>query len=150
MNFSLRKAEEKDCELFFRWVNESSVRTNAINKQAIDWKTHTKWFTEKIHSADSFLFVLTDGMSSFGQIRFDLTNWVYTIDYSIDPAERGKGLGSTILTLGLEQLRAGAEVQAYVQSDNIPSIRCFRRCGFTSEGEHFISNQRFLRFKYFK
>ncbi len=51
----------------------------------------------------------------------------------VDPAAHGTGLGSALTAAGLAHLHAGGsrEVILYVESDNAPAVRVYRRLGFT-------------------
>ena len=51
----------------------------------------------------------------------------------VDPAAHGTGLGSALTAAGLRHLHDGGarEVVLYVESDNAPAIRVYRRLGFT-------------------
>ena len=49
----------------------------------------------------------------------------------VDPARRGRGLGTRILKAYLASV-PGASVEARVEPDNLPSLALVRRCGFRS------------------
>jgi mycothiol synthase len=56
---------------------------------------------------------------------------VYVV--GVHPSERGTGLGTALILLGLHHLRSAGLLEAmlYVDADNTPAIAAYRRLGFT-------------------
>jgi RimJ/RimL family protein N-acetyltransferase len=57
----------------------------------------------------------------------------------IDPARRGQGLASVIVSAALRWARAEAgfrEVELHVFRDNVRAIRAYERAGFTTREPH--------------
>lgn len=56
----------------------------------------------------------------------------------VDPAERGRGIGSAIVGRAVEAAADGdaARIQALVAPDNVPSRRAFRSLGFAPTARH--------------
>ena len=105
-NFKLRPVIKKDIKILFEWVNEKGVRENSLNTALISWKTHTKWFSERMNSPDmSRIFIAEFDGQPVGQIRFDRDKNVVTIAFSLDQNFRGCGFGKTILKEGLAEIR---------------------------------------------
>ncbi len=129
MNLELRKATLNDCKLIFDWANDKDVRNNAINQNAITWEDHCTWFSKILFSPDSSIFILTINKMPAGQIRLDKNAKGWFITYSVDKAQRGKGIGKMLITKGIEHVPNG-DIFALVRCENIASIKVFERLGF--------------------
>ncbi len=127
----LRPAAAADALLFFNWANDSDVRMNAINQDAIIWESHVEWFEKKLASANTKVFVLEYLGHPAGQIRLDRdddNNWL--IDYSIDKTCRGFGLGRSIVMMAIKEMQ-GHALKAIVKESNPVSSNVFRSLHFS-------------------
>ena len=112
-----------------------------------DWHDQVTDFVYSVRSADEEGALL--GIVNLSGI--DWTSHTAEIGVAIvDPAVRGRGLGTQTLTLMLnyafEQMGL-RRVFARVMSENDPSLRLFDKLGFTREGvmrEHVARDGRFL------
>jgi len=95
----LRKAEERDVDLLFRWANDESVRQNSFHTEPIPYEDHKKWYAEKLKSNNSIIYIYYSGGESVGQVRVDVEGNIGTINYSIDGAYRSQGHGKKMLSL---------------------------------------------------
>lgn len=129
MIFFLREATIDDALLLFNWVNDKDVRFNSINQETIIWINHIKWLESRLNSKDTFIYILTDGETNYGQIRIDNHNNWWAIDYSIDINNRGKGFGSLIVNLLIEKCN-NFNFKAFVKKSNLSSIHVFVKLGF--------------------
>lgn len=129
MIFFLREATIDDALLLFNWVNDKDVRFNSINQETIIWKNHLNWLESRLNGKDTFIYILTDGETNYGQIRIDGHNNWWTIDYSIDINNRGKGFGSLIINLLIEKCK-NFNFKAFVKKSNLSSIHVFVKLGF--------------------
>jgi UDP-2,4-diacetamido-2,4,6-trideoxy-beta-L-altropyranose hydrolase len=133
----LRTATITDAKLLFNWANESSVRSNAINHNPIEWDDHLAWFQKKLQTNDSFIFIAEFDETPIGQIRFDLENNKYLIDYSISKDERGKGYGFLMLKEGINDMKNYihhlSTFIAWVKPENAASKRVFEKLGFSNK-----------------
>lgn len=147
-----RKAAASDVLRYFEWANDSAVRSNSFNSEAIEFTGHKKWFESKVASKNSILLVcnLPDG-SPVGQVRFDLNTEAerWFIDYSIGCAYRGQGLGGASVEAALMYLRAELkipfELAAEVKLGNIASSRIFEKLGFIKESVNLQSSLYILK-----
>lgn len=145
----LRKATFDDMYTYFVWANEKETRLQSLNSKPIVFSEHYNWFSEKIVSKKTFLYVLEYKKDVAGQIRFDVENEIATISYSIDKEYRGRGLGKVLIKKGIEQLIQETPtiklVQGYVKNNNQPSIHTFKKLGF-QEREETPFQLKFLQF----
>lgn len=141
---SLREADIKDAELLFNWANEINVRTNSINQEPIIWENHLKWFSKKLNDSETKILILISEDKLLGQIRIDLVDSYWNIDYSIDNQFRGKGLGKEIVKLVLNKYE-DYKFKATVKKQNKASIKVFANLGFQKEQ---IESDVFDYFKY--
>ncbi|MDR2145849.1 MAG: UDP-2,4-diacetamido-2,4,6-trideoxy-beta-L-altropyranose hydrolase [Tannerella sp.] len=133
----LRKATINDAKLLFDWANDDEVRTTAVIKKKIEWEEHIHWFTNKLKSNQSHIFILTDAENEhIGVVRFDKEDDAFMISYSIDKSHRRKGMGLLILQLGCKKMREevpNCTFKALVQTDNTASNKIFVTLGFSLE-----------------
>jgi UDP-2,4-diacetamido-2,4,6-trideoxy-beta-L-altropyranose hydrolase len=130
---SLRSAVEKDMELFARWANDPSVRSNCYNTAPIPMNVHRAWFAEKLSSANTLMLVLELDGVPVGQIRYDRRGEMADIGFSLDKAFRGLGLGQKIIEQSLGRAFSELEVNAVraeVFSANTASRIAFVKTGF--------------------
>ena len=139
----LRRAQENDCDLLWKWANDPEVRQSAFNSKDIEFKDHESWFLNKQNDPDCFQYIaLNKHNMPIGQIRFDIKDSIAEIDYSIDKDFRGIGLGKVLLKSGIE-LFCGEEgkpitIQGYVKNENEPSKRSFQDAGFIETNKNVI------------
>lgn len=128
----LRDVRSQDLDLLFHWANDPTVRNNAFNTGLIEYSGHCKWFANCMQRDDVQIFILVKNDIPVGQVRFNIEEDKAEIDYSISSESRGKGLGNTIIRLGIEEAnRMGIrELIAKVKDTNIPSQRVFLNNGF--------------------
>ncbi|WP_445721890.1 GNAT family N-acetyltransferase [Flavobacterium sp.] len=124
----------EDAKLLFDWVNEETVRKNSINTNEILWENHFSWLKNKLNS-NSKLYLLREKDTNIclGQIRLDLFDNYWEIDYSIDKNFRGRGLGKTIVELIQQELIIGSQLKAIVKNDNLASQKIFKTLGFVEQ-----------------
>lgn len=134
----LRRAIEADCEKYYRWANGPIVRRNARTPGRIDPETHRNWFVERVNSPDALLLVCFDAEGQMlGQVRFDRkVDGIWEIDFSVDAAMRGLGIGREMMTLALKEFRRlePGRAIAFVKHTNEPSRRVFEHLGFHAVG----------------
>jgi RimJ/RimL family protein N-acetyltransferase len=138
-NFILRKAELNDIQLLFTWANDSEVRLQAFHQEPIVWEKHEAWFTRKMASPDTEIYILEKDSIPVGQIRFDFdaleNGWV--IDYSVEHGSRGKGIGKLLVSSGISMLNK-KPVIALVKNANLPSAKIFEQLDFTMTADQDI------------
>jgi len=134
MNF--RKAVADDVQLVYSWAIDPEVRRFSNSKSEIPWQDHVQWFNKKISDPLCTYFIIEIDNTPVGQIRFDLSEeeqGAYIISYLIDKNWRGKGLGNSVLTKGLQKLIGTCAVKkaiGYVQDFNTASVKAFNHAGF--------------------
>ncbi|MBA3018326.1 MAG: GNAT family N-acetyltransferase [Proteobacteria bacterium] len=138
-SLKLREVGENDCELLWKWSNDSVVRSSAFHSSPISWEEHKKWFATKLGDSNCFYCIAIDGLGKpVGQIRFDVSDGIAETDISVAREKRGLGLGQQIIKSGLEGLCKRMfirRVYALVKIENIASVTAFKKAGFKNEGE---------------
>ena len=136
-NLSLRKAVFEDATDVYNLSNDHIVRIFSFNSQKIDWGHHLKWYREKLTN-ENCVFLILNIMGRFsGQLRFDLDakKKEAIVNISLIKELRGLGLSSFVLEKSISELlrmhQSIQTVKAYVQDQNVPSMRLFERTNFT-------------------
>ena len=136
MCLSLRKVKSTDVDLLYKWANDSEVRKNAFHTEPIPYENHVKWFAKMLENPSVYQYILYQGELPIGQIRLNVEDGEALIDYSISAEHRGKGFGSKLLQLMMEQIVVNKisnviKLAGQVKYENQASARAFEKCGFT-------------------
>ncbi len=133
--FTLRKANEEDCEMVWKWANASDARDVSFHTDPITWDTHKKWFFERLKDHQCVFYIgMNDDGYPIGQIRFNVDGNEAVISININKNFRGEGLGSRVIKKGCDALfvqESGIEaVSAWIKESNAISLRAFAKAGF--------------------
>lgn len=145
----IRKAEMSDIMLYFEWANDPDVRRNSFNQEPILLTAHEHWFSKKLTSHDTYLYVLEYNGQPAGQIRFEVvtasevdeTDGITQaeIGFSLGSNFRGKGLGTLILQMGsqnlISELPKPLTIRGAVKADNHASNAAFQKAGFVFDAK---------------
>jgi len=128
----LRQARAEDAISFFAWVNDPEARRQSLNSRPVAWQQHRVWFSARLESGASRLFVLQAGDLPVGQVRFDHLRGESLVDYSIDPLFRGRGWAVPMIRLGMREVTGAWDgpTRAEVKEGNVASCAVFRKLGF--------------------
>jgi len=133
----LRDARASDAVLYFGWVNETEVRKQSLNVEPVSWEAHSGWFSKRIASQDSYMFVLEARHGvPVGQIRFDVAkDGTARLSYLLDPVARGRSWAALLVRMGLQRLNSfgNFDIYAEVKNSNPPSQAVFEGLGFRHE-----------------
>ena len=138
-----RNIRKDDCDLLFKWVNDSEVREMAFSTNAVLYEEHKKWFYNKLNSNLTHIFIACVDDKPIGQIRIDIEDNEGIIGYSIDKNYRGQGYGSKVLKKIITVVKDTdiniSKLVGKVKHKNVKSCRAFERAGYKSiEREDFI------------
>lgn len=144
---ALRSANIDDCMTLFRWTNDAETRRASKTQRLVPWEEHQEWFKRVLESEDELLYVGELAGMSVAQIRFSKFDDALLLSYSVDPTQRGRGLGHRIVAAGLRAIpdRVARTVHAEVKSYNLASLSVFRAAGFD---ELPIDGDGMIRFTY--
>lgn len=152
LDFRVRRATRDDGAQYLEWANHSDVRKNALNSAPILAENHFPWFERRLSSTESLLLVGEWKGIAVGQIRFDIHEEAWEIDYSVDAEQRSKGFGAMLIRHGMQQLWQQnptlRTVLGWVKPENEASARVFRKLGFQDEGLHERQGFSLLRFRF--
>lgn len=125
----LRKAIFDDWKILLDWRNDPITRENSFDQGEVSESTHKLWFSDSLLNLHREIYILEDNTTPVGSIRSDnlLTNQ-YVLSWSIAPSQRGKGYGTKILELFLQD-KTGNFI-AEIKPENIASIKMVKNNGF--------------------
>jgi UDP-2,4-diacetamido-2,4,6-trideoxy-beta-L-altropyranose hydrolase len=134
-NMIIRRAESKDLQICFNWANDKVVREQSYNQNPIDFDEHTKWFHQKRNDPDGFFYIIEMDREPIAQVRFQVSGGEAVLGYLADEKVRNKGLGTAILSKGIEKFvddyRNPVQIVGYVKNSNRPSQHSFEKLAFT-------------------
>jgi len=102
---TVRRAKTSDCLLYWYWANDTMVRENAFNQQAIGWEDYESWFEKQLHDPETILLLIECDVGRIGQVRFDCSDEHLMIGYSIAKQFRGFGLCKSMAKKAVDYLR---------------------------------------------
>jgi len=91
---TLRRVQEKDCEILWHWANEPRTRAVSFSSKVIPWEDHRRWFAERLHSEKCLFYMATNQYGvPLGQARIDIGRSCPVISVSVDREFQSLGLG---------------------------------------------------------
>jgi len=135
-DITIRLATIKDVKSAFDLSNDHIVRKNSFCRDKFEWEHHFEWFKNRLKSPDTVFLVVGKENEFCGQVRFDLDpkGRGATVNISLSKRLRGLGLSSSILDLSIKELlkikKGIRRIDAYVDKENIASLKMFKRSGF--------------------
>lgn len=134
---SLRKANSNDIDLTYKWANEKKIREYSFSKEEIIFDKHKIWFLKKINDHDCNYYIVENCLkTALGSIRIDKNEFnQLIISYLLDPKFHGNGYGLILLKLLENEVKLfknqeNLELLGLVQSENIPSLKIFRKLNY--------------------
>lgn len=131
---ALRAAHAEDSALLLRWRNDDTTRAGSRNQAEVTPAEHERWLAAALESPDRRLLICEFDGEPIGQVRFDrLEAYRYEISVALEPASRGKGLGTRLIrgsVLWLWEHTHASAVEARVRRENDVSRRAFEAAGF--------------------
>lgn len=130
----LRKATFDDWKLLLDWRNDPITRKNSFTQEETLEQTHKLWFNDSLSNPYREIYILEDNLTPVGSLRSDhFLNNECVLSWSIAPAQRGKGYGTKILELFLQN-KTGKFI-AEIKPENKASIRMVEKNGFEQISE---------------
>lgn len=135
----VREATIQDAESIFHWRNDPVSKKAFVNNTSVQWDEHLSWFTEKLASSQSHIFIIEDVNEKLGVCRFDRIskyNNVFDVSLNTNPNIRGNGLGKDILKSALNLFtskvdnKKSIELTAKIRRENKASKHVFMKNGF--------------------
>ncbi len=139
--FSFRRLQnqisEEDTTLLWRWQNDPEVRSVSFERQPLPLGAYQSQLRRQIKDPNCVLWIAEhhDGQC-FGKVQLDLTgeDSAY-ISANIDPAFRGRGLGTILIERATELAFGAFNVERLITQSvpgNVASERAFQRVGYTN------------------
>lgn len=130
-----RKAKIEDSKIYFDWANDTTVREQSYNSNAIVWGNHNNWFTAKMNDTTCLMLVFQDEQNNnIGQVRIQKENDTNAlIGLSVDSEHRGKGYAKEMLQSASDFFLMENPyfcIDAYIKEQNLNSKFAFEKAGF--------------------
>lgn len=149
--FLFRDAQKSDSATLLNWRNEPSTRSASFSSALVSASEHDAWFSEKLSSNLTDLWVVELDDQPVGQVRFDFepSNDEATISISLAPECRGKRWSTAIIETACRKVFLSDDVEiinALIKSENTASIRAFTKAGFVNQDQIAIHGSEAKRF----
>ena len=130
---AVRLAKLDDCVEFFNWANDPAVREQSLSTSTIQWLDHKIWFSKKISSNSSEIYVMEADGLPVGQVRFEKSAADAEINYSLDKIVRNRRWASAMLEMTMKMFgqKCSSTIRARVKSSNVKSTAVFKQLGFS-------------------
>lgn len=149
-----------DSMVLYEWVNDPLIRQMAFSTAPIPLQDHERWFERVLSDPSNKLFIFEQGGKPLGQIRFmpvvseedvllsgmsgadkagvrsasdGAPPLIMTVDVHLAPNQRGRGLGSEIISRGSNRVfdeTPCVAIKALVKNENQSSQRAFAKSGY--------------------
>jgi RimJ/RimL family protein N-acetyltransferase len=133
-SLTLREVTDLDRELIWHWANDEETRKASYSQAYISWDEHMRWFDAVQRQKNHRFYIANNGSKKpIGQIRFEIDNKEAIISLSVSSESRRRGYGKKILFKAAEKLFNETNIEqisAFVKSENISSLRVFKKAGF--------------------
>lgn len=137
MEVSLRKVQLTDSADLFAWRNEPETIPWMGSMRALSLEEHQAWFNKTLTDPNCLWCIIEVSSEAIGQIRYhkssDLNEDVAKVSINITHRMHGKGIASIAFAKGsrlVRELGFAKKIFAYVQVDNIGSIKAMEKAGF--------------------
>jgi UDP-2,4-diacetamido-2,4,6-trideoxy-beta-L-altropyranose hydrolase len=132
---NLRRAQEEDRKLLWRWANDPDVRSASFSTAPISEHEHNAWFESKLRDKNASLFIALDREGeTVGQIRLDgVRDGEAEIDISVARERRGRGYAALLISRASQMAFSEiglSRLHAFVKPGNQASKRAFARADF--------------------
>ncbi len=131
---SLRPATADDCDRLYAWRNHPDTRRHFFDPDPIDLPSHRRWFAGVLTDPSRVLLVGVVDEQETGVLRYDFSGDEARVSVYLDPARRGEGFGTALLSAGRDWLQENRPqtraVVAEVMAANEPSVRAFLAAGY--------------------
>jgi RimJ/RimL family protein N-acetyltransferase len=137
-----RVDENPECtysRLIWEWRNDAVTRHMSRTTDLIPWENHKAWYAKAAKDPRKVILMTSVQHVPTCMVRFDyIDKESAEINFNMNPAMRGKGLGKPILieacTFGFNTLHL-TRISAEIKPENTPSIKIFEGAGFIFQGE---------------
>ena len=133
------EATQADSKDIWMWRNDSLTRAMSITTDEINWKLHSTSYESSLKNENRYLYVGYVGnahmQDKLGMCRFDVNPEKYLAEVSINlnPEMRGLKLSQRLLSAAIRkfQIEKKLDLTATIKKENVASIKCFIKMGFT-------------------
>ena len=133
-NDYLQCVTQAHCKLIFEWQQHPKTRAYSRNPNPPTWDEHQNWFTNTINNPEINFYLVINQGSPVGFVRLNPTSFenqatAKEVSIAISPEHHSKGLGVIALNL-LTALHNNSKLLAFIDENNIASVKAFERAGF--------------------
>ena len=130
----IRRANKDDVEVCFKWANDKTVREQSYTQDPIGFQEHITWFEQKLNDPNDFFYMMEFEARPVAQIRFHVHDNEAVLGYLADENIRNRGLGTLILSKGIESFvgdyKKTINIVGHVKESNFASRRSFEKLAF--------------------
>lgn len=132
----LRSATQADVGQIYEWRNAPETRQFSFNDTPLAWDAHVRWFENFLQRSDCFLLIAEIEQQAVGVLKYHIIESEAKVDIYLVPGFYGKGIGTQLLTTGIEWVKKNLSVKnikAEIFTENIASLRAFTKAGFKEQ-----------------
>lgn len=150
----IRRANEKDCEFIFEWIQSPEVRAAGFSDDKIEWEEHKQWFQNRLADEETAMYMaeLNSFQNPIGHVRFEVENSIPECSVILNQLFRGKGLGTELIRDGTKIYTQNHPhihcIEAVIKKDNIPSQKAFQKAGYIHREDKTINREEAVIYKF--
>jgi UDP-4-amino-4,6-dideoxy-N-acetyl-beta-L-altrosamine N-acetyltransferase len=153
MDYSLRKVEEENIDLIFKWRNSDNIKNMMYSSHEITYEEHVRWFENLAFDESQLVQIFYHNNRPLGLVNFQNINSINGTCYwgiYIGEKDALQGSGSILGYLSLEYIFNTfgiRKVCAEILDFNSRSVKFHKKLGFTEEGrykEHVFKDKRYV------
>lgn len=129
----LRSVSPTDRELILEWRNDPEAVSNSLTGRPVKPKEHAEWFAKRLQQQPLRMWIAEVDSRPVGFVRIDAEGRSGTVAVTIAPADRGRGLGTSVLTAVRDLVSKAGDLdvlRAQILCRNEASLRAFTKVGF--------------------
>lgn len=138
--FSLRDINEEDLQTMLLWRNSARVRSKMFTHRIISVEEHSNWYKRQKEDNRNKYMMFAKGGHALGVTYFNNIDWDNKLGFwgfYLGSDNLPRGMGTVMGWISLEyafNILNLRKVCGEILSFNIPSIKVFKKLGFTEEG----------------
>ncbi|MFA6700019.1 MAG: GNAT family N-acetyltransferase [Thiomicrospira sp.] len=140
----LRLANFDDVNILYEWRNDEATRLASHNSEPVAYENHVSWLKNTLQNPDRILYIAEFWGKPIGTLRLDKDGDFYEVSWTIAPTERGKGLGTKMVSkiIGETNFKLRAEVKENnLGSKKIAEFNGFELTDIKSGVLHYMLNR---------
>lgn len=151
MESTLVLARPEDCETVWQINNDPQARQWSTSDKPIPWEDHVRWYHKALASNFHTIFMIMEGTSTVGVVRFQQIQEEAYVSITITPEAQGRGHGKRSILSGALKMRSAGfkgDIIAIVKPTHQASKSMLIKANFITSGHKEVEGVVFDKFTF--